>query len=396
MARGGGPVAMGGLLGPSRTNVADHARGVRRAGRSPAVAIGSRDACSSVGRSHAEASVTADRVPRVPRQPRAPAAAPAAPVRVAVPTDAIPPDVRVAIPLEVPLDLRRTLGIHRRGRGDPALRFEASGSAWRATRTPDGPATLFIELVGDTIRARGWGPGSRWAAERLASLLGLDDRPQALQPRHPAVATAVRRLPGLRIGRTGAVLEALIPAILEQKITGDEARRTYRALMWTHGEPAPGPPGLRVPPDAAALARLPYHAFHPLGLERRRADLIRTVAREAPRLERLVMSAADPAGGLDAAYAVLRAFPGIGPWTAAEVGIRAFGDPDAVSVGDFHLPSVVTWALAGEPRGSDERMLELLEPYRGQRGRVLRLLELAGVGPARHGPRLASRRIADL
>ena len=147
------------------------------------------------------------------------------------------------------------------------------------------------------------------------------------------------------------------------------------------------------------LAGLPYHAFHPLGLERRRAELVRAVCREAARLERLGEAAAGP-GALEparaAAYAALRAFPGIGPWTAAEVGLRALGDPDAVSVGDFHLPNMVAWALAGEPRGTDERMLELLEPYRGQRGRVLRLLELAGAKAPRYGPRLAPRRITDL
>ncbi len=307
--------------------------------------------------------------------------------------DLRPPDARLTIPLRVPLDLRLTLGIHRRGRGDPALRFEASGSAWRATRTPAGAATLFVEARDGTLGARAWGPGSDWAIAHLEPLLGLDDVPEALEPRHPAVAAAVRRLTGMRLGRTGAVLEALIPAILEQKVTGEEARHTYRALVWTYGEPAPGPPGLRLPPAPAMLAALPYHAFHPLGLERRRADLIRAVAREAARLERLAGAAGGPGAVPSAAYAALRAFPGIGPWTAAEVGIRAFGDPDAVSVGDYHLPSVVCWALAGEPRGTDERMLELLEPYRGQRGRVLRLLELAGMGPARRGPRLPTRRI---
>jgi 3-methyladenine DNA glycosylase/8-oxoguanine DNA glycosylase len=307
--------------------------------------------------------------------------------------DRYPPDARLSIELPVPLDLRLTLGIHRRGRGDPALRFEVSGSAWRATRTPAGPATLFIERHGEVLVARAWGPGSDWAVDHLVPLLGLDDVPEALEPRHPAVAAAARRLTGMRLGRTGAVLEALVPAILEQKVTGDEARHAYRRLMWTHGEPAPGPPGLRLPPDPTTLAALPYHAFHPLGLERRRADLIRAVAHDAARLERLGRTAGGPGGDPAAAYAALRAYPGIGPWTAAEVGIRAFGDPDAVSIGDYHLPSVVSWALAGEPRGTDERMLELLEPYRGQRGRVLRLLELAGLAPPRRGPRLPARRI---
>jgi 3-methyladenine DNA glycosylase/8-oxoguanine DNA glycosylase len=66
----------------------------------------------------------------------------------------------------------------------------------------------------------------------------------------------------------------------------------------------------------------------------------------------------------------------------------ALGDPDAVSEGDFHLPNLVAWNLAGEPRGTDERMLQLLEPYRGQRGRVQRLLEAGGTGAPRFGPRM--------
>jgi endonuclease III len=242
--------------------------------------------------------------------------------------DPHPPDAECEVPRPVPYSLRLTLGIHARGRGDPSMRFEVSGSAWRATRTPDGPATLFIEAREGSIRARAWGPGSTWALTGIEGLLGLDDDVGALVPRHPAVVAAVKRSTGLRIGRTRAVLEALLPAILEQKVTGDEARRTLRALVRTHGEDAPGPPGLRLLPTPDVLARLPYHAFHPLGLERRRADLVRAVCRDAVRLERLGEAAAGPDATPDArakAYAELRAVPGIGPWTAAEVGMRAFG-----------------------------------------------------------------------
>jgi 3-methyladenine DNA glycosylase/8-oxoguanine DNA glycosylase len=88
--------------------------------------------------------------------------------------------------------------------------------------------------------------------------------------------------------------------------------------------------------------------------------------------------------------------PGVGPWTAAEVALRALGDTDAVSVGDFHIPNMVAWALAREPRATDARMLELLEPYRGQRGRVIRLLEAAGVAAPRFGPRMSPRAIAAI
>jgi len=303
--------------------------------------------------------------------------------------------------LAVPLDLRLTLGLHGRGRFDPALRFEASGSAWRATRTPHGPATLLVEIIdsGSRVRARAWGPGAPTMLASLEAFLGLDDDPGALVPRHPVVAEAAHRLRGLRIGRTGHVLEALVPAILEQKVTGHEASRAYRGIVARWGEPAPGPAGgqgMRVPPDPGVLARVPYFEFHPVGLERRRAELIALVSREAPRLERLSETAAGPGGDPQPAYAALQRIPGIGPWTAAEVGARAFGDPDAVSVGDFHLPNLVAWALAGEARGTDERMLELLEPYRGQRGRVIRLLEASGVSAPRFGPRLSPRRIDDL
>jgi 3-methyladenine DNA glycosylase/8-oxoguanine DNA glycosylase len=208
------------------------------------------------------------------------------------------------------------------------------------------------------------------------------------------VAALDRRHRGVRVGRSGAVLEALVPAVLEQKITGDEARRTYRNLLRAFGEPAPGPGSLRLHPAPDVLARLPYHTLHPLGLERRRAELLRRIGSEAVRLEATADQAR--AGDLAGAYAALRSLPGVGPWTAAEVGARAYGDPDAVSLGDFHVPNMVCWALAREPRGTDERMLELLEPYRGQRGRVIRLLEAAGIRAPRYGPRLPSRRIGEL
>jgi 3-methyladenine DNA glycosylase/8-oxoguanine DNA glycosylase len=293
------------------------------------------------------------------------------------------------IPLTVPLDLRLTIGLHSRGPRDPAMRV-ARGSAVRATRTAGGPASVAIELTGGTIRAEAFGPGAERVLDGLPSLLGLDDDPSALVPVHPLVARLARRLRGLRIGRTGAILEALVPAILEQKVTGGEASRAYRGLIRLYGEPAPGPLRLRLHPAPETLAALPYHAFHPLGVEQRRADVIRRAARVAARLE----EAADMKP--DAADARLRSVIGVGAWTAAEVRTRALGDPDAVSVGDFHTKHLVAWTLAGEPRGTDARMLELLEPYSGQRGRVIRLLEASGLAAPRFGPRLAPRAIAEM
>jgi 3-methyladenine DNA glycosylase/8-oxoguanine DNA glycosylase len=221
--------------------------------------------------------------------------------------------------------------------------------------------------------------------------VGLDDDRTGFEPsHHPLVAELDRRNRGIRLGRTGAVLEALIPAILEQKVTGREAWRGIRGIVRRWGEPAPGPFGLRLLPDPAVLAGVPYHEFHPFGIERRRADLLRRVCDRAGRLEEILTMPRE------AADARLRAVPGIGPWTAAEVMLRARGDPDAVSVGDFHLPNVVAFALAGEPRADDRRMLELLEPWRGHRARVVRLLETSGLRPPAFGPRFAPRSIAAI
>ena len=291
-------------------------------------------------------------------------------------------------PIRHPLDLRLTLAPLRRGSYDPTIRL-STGRAWRATRTLDGPASVALVHAGDELRAEAWGPGADRLLADIPALLGLDEDLAAIPTGHPLIARLARRDTGIRIPRTLAVVESLVPAILEQKVTSDEAHRATIGLIRAHGEPAPGPAEwrLRLPPAPATLAALPYYAYHPFGIERRRAELIRRIASRASWFEAIVDLP------LPDAYARLTAVPGIGPWTAAEVGVRALGDADAVSVGDFHLPNLVAYALAGEPRGNDTRMLELLEPYRGQRARVMRLLELSGIRPPRYGPRLAPRRI---
>ncbi|MDQ2854043.1 MAG: DNA-3-methyladenine glycosylase 2 family protein [Chloroflexota bacterium] len=296
------------------------------------------------------------------------------------------PDAEDFVPLPSPIALALTIGPIAHGRGDPTIRFSPDG-IWRATRTLDGPATMRLRTVKDGVAVQAWGPGAAAAVEGAADLVGANDDPAALTPHHRLIGELARRFPGLRLPRTNRPFEALLPAICEQKVAGTEARAAFRGIIAVHGEAAPGPAGLRLAPAAPALAELPYFAFHRFGLERRRADLIRRAARLAPRLER--MTPVD-------AYAHLGAVPGIGPWTLAEVGRVAYGDPDALSVGDYHLPNLVAWALAREPRADDARMLELLEPYRGQRGRVQRLLEASGIGAPRYGPRMTPQPIAEI
>ena len=287
-----------------------------------------------------------------------------------------------------PIATFATFRLHRHGPGDPTIRIEER-ALWRATLTPEGAATIHIELEPDRVRATAWGSGAGWIIDRAGLLVGLNDR-STLRTDHPRLRELQRQLVGMRIGASHRVMEALVPAILEQKVTSYEAHQSFRHMVYALGEPAPGPLPLRVAPSPEVLAAQPYWAFHRFGVERKRADVIRTVCKRADRLEECVDLPSDQA------FARLTHFKGVGPWTAAEVAARSFGDPDAVSVGDFHLPHLVSWVLAGEPRSTDERMLELLEPYKGERGRVIRLIE-AGTGqPPRRAPRQRIRSIAAI
>jgi 3-methyladenine DNA glycosylase/8-oxoguanine DNA glycosylase len=289
------------------------------------------------------------------------------------------------------IDLRLSLASLRHGPGDPTIRFGGDG-VWLARRTAAGPATLRIwtDLGGRTVHAQVWGAGAEPAMEAVPGLAGLLDDPAQLVPANRLVRELQRRFSGLRLPRTGQLLPALVPAVTGQKVTAEEAHAAYSALVGRLGEPAPGPVPLRLSPTGASLAALPYFEFHPMGLERRRAELLRRIGGLEPRIEGwTALPAAE-------ASARLQQIPGIGPWTAAEACACAFGDPDAVSFGDAHLPDLVAWTLAREPRGDDARMLELLAPYAGQRGRVIRLLEASGIKIPRFGPRFTPGHIERL
>ncbi len=270
------------------------------------------------------------------------------------------------------LDLGLTLRSLVHGGGDPTMRLTRN-ETWRATRTPLGPASEHLRVVNGIVEAEAWGPGAEWLLEQAPALVGMDDRAQPFAPRHPPLRDLHRLHPGLRIGRSRAVVESMVPTILEQKVTGAGARRSFRSLVCKYGEPAPGPLGLRLPPASDLLAALPYEDFHPFGVERRRAQTIKIACSYAKRLEETCDM------DIESARRRLLALPGVGVWTAALVAGTAWGDPDAVEVGDLHVPNTVCWFLAREPRGTDDRMLELLQPYTGQRGRVIRLIGASGV-----------------
>jgi hypothetical protein len=284
------------------------------------------------------------------------------------------------------VDVPLTLSPYRHGGGDPAYRLDRDGAVWRTSLTPDGPGTLRVTARDLSVTARAWGPGAGWLLDTLPAQLGFHDERAGFTACHPVIGELALRYQGLRVGRGGRVFEALVPAVLEQKVVGREAHRAWRFLLLGYGSPAPGPApaGMRVFPPARTWARIPSWDWHRAGVEGVRARTIAAAAAVAPRLEEALDLAPAEADRR------LRSLPGIGPWTSAETRQRAMGDPDAVSVGDYHLPSVVGWTLARR-KTDDAGMLELLAPYAGHRYRVTRMIELGGSAPPRRGPRMPVR-----
>jgi 3-methyladenine DNA glycosylase/8-oxoguanine DNA glycosylase len=264
----------------------------------------------------------------------------------------------------------------------------------RAVRTPDGPGTMHLGWCGrGSVTATAWGPGAGWLLGAAPRWLGLHDDVAGFDAsRHPLVRRLAHDHRGLRLGASGLIWQEVAPTIIAQRITSREAARQWSAIVWSLGEPAPGPQrglGLRLPPTPDVLAGMTYHALHRFDIERRRAEALLQAARRAARLEE---AATMP---IEDALRRLSALPGLGPWTATSVASVAHGHPDVVVLRDYGIPSMVTWALAGERVGDDARMLELLEPFAGHRWRVVRLLMLAGMRPPRHGPGLRVQSIRD-
>lgn len=298
------------------------------------------------------------------------------------------PSTRVWRP-DWPCPLGQVWSTWRRGSGDPTYRVDGSGRHWRGLVTPAGAATLAVrpDAAAGEVVAEAWGDGAGWALDALPAMLGADDDPAGFVPRHPALADALRAAPHWRVGRGGVVWQPLVPAVIEQKVTGQEAFAGYRRLVRRFGTRAPGPGAsvdLWVPPGPDAVRAVPSWEWLRLSVDHARSRTLVGAARVADALERTVSV------GFEEADRRMRSLPGIGVWTSAEVRSRAHGDPDAVSFGDYHVARSIGWALVGEEL-DDDGLAELLEPYRGHRYRVQRLLELAGHGHPRRGPRMAPR-----
>ena len=294
--------------------------------------------------------------------------------------------------LDGDLDLVRTCRPLSAGSGDPTWRFGPDRVA-RARWTVDGPATVEVRRRPGGLDARAWGPGAERALADVEPMVGADDHADGFRPGlHPLVGRLARVRSGARFGAGLSTWDAAIPTVLGQRVTTGEARRSWWQLVRRHGSVAPGPlgeqEGLRLTPTPRTVAHLGDADWHVLGVERRRADTVRRMTAVLESLDRAAAS------GSVEYQRVLTTLPGVGPWTATGLAASVLGDPDAVLLGDLHVPHTVCHALAGEARGSDERMLELLAPWAGHRGRVVRLVKGAGRGAPRRGPRYAPIPIA--
>lgn len=287
-----------------------------------------------------------------------------------------------------PVPIGSILSVLRRGPRDPTYAIDGVGAHWRGLRTPEGTATLRLtaDPADGAVVADAWGDGADWALATFPSLLGDDDDPSGFEPPEP-LRQAWRRHQHWRVCRTGLVIEALVPAILEQKVTGQEAFAGFGLLVRRYGVRAPGPgPQARelwVQPSAAEVAAVPSWEWLRLHVDGGRSRPLVRAMQHARAFE----GVDDP----DLLDRRLRSLPGIGVWTSAEVRFRALGDADAVSFGDYHVAKNVGWALTGQGV-DDDGLAELLEPYRPHRYRVQRLVELAGLFRPRRGPRMAPRR----
>ena len=297
-----------------------------------------------------------------------------------------PAEVRATWHPSFPTDIALTLSRLRRGAADPTFRVAADGALWHTTLTDDGPATMRFSQTGlHELHCEAWGDGARAAVDAAPALLGAGDDPSGFVADHPRLHDAHRRWPGLRIPRTGRVLEALIPAILEQKVISVQAQTSWRTLVRAHGTVAPGPApaGMFVVPSARTWQLIPSWEWHRAGVDPKRSRTVMGVVAVARQMQAAALMTPD-----DAARR-LRAVPGIGVWTAAEVAQRAFGDADALSVGDYHLANTIGHALFGMDF-SDDDMVLAMQKWRPHRYRVVRLLEVSGAsGKPRHGPRLS-------
>jgi 3-methyladenine DNA glycosylase/8-oxoguanine DNA glycosylase len=286
---------------------------------------------------------------------------------------------RVELAVDGPLDLAMTMGLIGMSARDPSFRVVGRDTVVFATNTPCGAASARFARQGRKLVIDAWGDGAAHVLARAAPLAGLHDRPLEFAPDHQGLAALVRRYPGLRLTAGADPVEIAMHAVFGQRVTSHEARQSWSRFARRYGEAAPGPLGLTAPPRAEVVARLRRDDLLRVGLDLHRSRALIALAGEADRLRAAI-------GDVDRVSARLRTLPGIGPWTVALVRHFSYGDARAVPLDDWHIGRDLCFALSGQMRGDDARMLELLAPFAGNEGRVWRLISAAGIHHPRRAP----------
>lgn len=278
-------------------------------------------------------------------------------------------DVRMVVTLKAPgIDPSLVLAPLAMMPSDPTMHL-GPHEAIRATYTPEGPGVVRLawgQQVGQ-ITVEASGDGVDWLVEQAPRLVGAYDDVDGFAPSGQLVQRLWMRFKGDRVGATGTVWHDLAWTITQQRVHRADAARQWRALVHAYGAACDGHDNLYTPPDPERLARAAPWSLRTFGIDERRATALIAAARVAQRLHALTDQ---PYSGVERG---LRTIPGVGPWTLGCLRAFTWGDPDTVIPGDSGIPSLIASTLTGARRADDATMLELLEPYRPHRYRVLRL-----------------------
>jgi 3-methyladenine DNA glycosylase/8-oxoguanine DNA glycosylase len=280
-------------------------------------------------------------------------------------------------------DFWGTLRFSRFGIGDPTTRL-TNNTFNQARWYPSGPATLRLTLRQDTIELDAFGPGARDAAGSATRLLGITDIPPQLIG-HSAAERISQMHRGIRLSRCASFSAQLVTVILQQRIEWQQAARQWRRLCKAAGDPAPCG-DLTLPPSFERLRDLTLLEFRKLNISEQQAKTIKEVGRIWKRID----------GWAETSTQELRTrlsyVPGIGPWTTEMTLALYWAEADAVPLGDYALPHTVAYALTGRHRSDDKEMLDLLEPYRPHRGRLVRWIMGSNIAPPRRSSKTRQRR----
>ena len=288
-------------------------------------------------------------------------------------------EVRYTYEVSPHYDLFGTFRFTRFGQWDPT-QVLSNHRLVKAFRFEDNPCVLDAQVMDGRLNVHLRASGVLPSDDQVTRLFGLH-RPSLAVEGHPFLERISREKKGIHLGQSTHLGMDLIKTTFQQLIEWRDAATIWRRWILQAGTRIPGT-DLYCPPAYSEVNHHTLDLLHGCGLSRKRAALVREIARLGPRLDGWASESASTIRRR------LMSIRGIGAWTTEHCLGFSFNEDDVVVTGDFQLPHTVAWALAGQARGSDQRMLELLEPWAGRRWHVLRLIFASDIRAPRRGPRL--------